>query len=470
MKLKLLFLVLLLALKSFAQAPTEGLVAYYPFNGMAKDSVSNAMATVSLATLTADRFGNTNAAYNFNGNAKITMPSTNLLLNTYTHSLWVKITTLPNSNDQYMILSIGSVGTGNDGDQHLNAIRNQYPLNGYAFGCNNIGGGAYVIEQNRNLVANTWAHLVVTRTPTEARFYVNGVLMNRDDADVGTNANYGGSPTAVIGARTNMTYPFRGVIDDVRIYNRALNPAEILSLYYESNCTSPLNVSLSKSSATIEYGDETYLKATVSGGIASHIAWEVNKGNGFLPIVNDNFYRNVNSDSLLIVSTKAMNNYSYRCVAFNGLCAKRSNPINITVDSAHVVVYDTINVIKYDTLTVYDTLLVTVSDTIFYSVADTLIINTAFVSAGNTIRNTLKVYPNPVKDIVFINTGDFALMANSRIEIVSVNGQSVFNGAINTSLISINTTDFYPGYGTYLINIYDPNNVLIDSKKLVLAP
>ncbi len=470
MKLKLLSLVLLCALKSFAQAPSGGLVAYYPFNGMAKDSVTNAMATVSLATLTADRFGNANAAYNFNGNAKITMPSTNLLLNTYTHSLWVKITTLPNSNDQYMILSIGSVGTGNDGDQHLNAIRNQYPLNGYAFGCNNIGGGAYVIEQNRNLVANTWAHLVVTRTPTEARFYVNGVLMNRDDAEVGSNANYGGSPTAVIGARTNMTYPFRGVIDDVRIYNRALSQAEILSLYYESKCTSPLSISLSKSPAVVEYGDETYLKATIVEGLASHIAWEVNKGTGFLPIVNDNFYSNVNTDSLRIVSTKAMNNYSYRCVAFNGLCAKTSAPISITVDSAHVITYDTVSVIKYDTLLVYDTLKVTITDTTYFAVADTLIINTAFVSAGNVIRNTLKVYPNPVKDVVFINTGDFALMANSRIEIVSINGQSIFNGAINSPLISINTTGFYPGYGTYLINIYDPNNVLIDSKKLILAP
>ena len=47
---------------------TEGLIAYYPFDGDANDYSGNENnATNYGATLTTDRFGNANAAYNFNG-------------------------------------------------------------------------------------------------------------------------------------------------------------------------------------------------------------------------------------------------------------------------------------------------------------------------------------------------------------------------------------------------------------------
>ena len=48
--------------------PLNGLVAWYPFNGDAIDASGNGNnGIVHGATLTTDRFGNTNAAYYFNG-------------------------------------------------------------------------------------------------------------------------------------------------------------------------------------------------------------------------------------------------------------------------------------------------------------------------------------------------------------------------------------------------------------------
>ena len=44
---------------------TNGLVAYYPFDGNANDAVGNIDGTVSDATLTTDRFGNDSSAYQF---------------------------------------------------------------------------------------------------------------------------------------------------------------------------------------------------------------------------------------------------------------------------------------------------------------------------------------------------------------------------------------------------------------------
>src|SRR5450631_3327069 len=73
MKLKTLTLwtALLAVLLTNANAQsflTNGLVAYYPFNGNANDaSGSGINGTVNGATLTQDRFGIANAAYSFNG-------------------------------------------------------------------------------------------------------------------------------------------------------------------------------------------------------------------------------------------------------------------------------------------------------------------------------------------------------------------------------------------------------------------
>ena len=48
--------------------PTNGLVGYWPFNGNAKDESGNGTnGTVNGPLLTTDRFGNSNAAYNFDG-------------------------------------------------------------------------------------------------------------------------------------------------------------------------------------------------------------------------------------------------------------------------------------------------------------------------------------------------------------------------------------------------------------------
>ena len=49
-----------------SQPPSQGLVAYYPFNGNANDESGNGNnGVVHGATLTTDRFGNANAAYDF---------------------------------------------------------------------------------------------------------------------------------------------------------------------------------------------------------------------------------------------------------------------------------------------------------------------------------------------------------------------------------------------------------------------
>jgi hypothetical protein len=73
-----------------------------------------------------------------------------------------------------------------------------------------------------------WTHLAVTYDGTTLRLYVNGVLRNSVSAPGGINAS---TAPLRIGGNTVFSVPgteyFAGLIDEVRIYNRALSAAEI---------------------------------------------------------------------------------------------------------------------------------------------------------------------------------------------------------------------------------------------------
>ena len=85
--------------------PTNGLVGWWPFSGNANEISGNGNnGTINGATLTIDRFGIQNNAYNFNGLSNYIEVSDNNsldLTNNYTFSVWVKIVdySLNNANE-----------------------------------------------------------------------------------------------------------------------------------------------------------------------------------------------------------------------------------------------------------------------------------------------------------------------------------------------------------------------------------
>ena len=73
--------------------PQDSLVGWWGFNGNANDESGNGNdGTVNGATLTSDRFGNTNSAYDFDGSSYISVadnPMLNWGFGNYTISVWV---------------------------------------------------------------------------------------------------------------------------------------------------------------------------------------------------------------------------------------------------------------------------------------------------------------------------------------------------------------------------------------------
>jgi hypothetical protein len=120
------------------------------------------------------------------------------------------------------------------GDKYFGVIIN---LNGN--GSIGLEGGWCGVETAAGaLTLNQWQHVVVAKDPGEivatTRIYVNGVLQSVSAGPYGTctptyNAFTSGS--IGIGWGDLATYPFPGLIDDVRLYNKPLTAAEVLALY-----------------------------------------------------------------------------------------------------------------------------------------------------------------------------------------------------------------------------------------------
>jgi hypothetical protein len=244
------------ALYEVTKSPTAvdlktGLLACYPFNGNANDAFGNDNnGTVSGATLTNDRFGIPNSAYNFDGNSFIKLGNPNdFKNNTFTYAAWVKVPVAPdfNSLSAYSIVSIGS-------GQVLSLINR--PAEGlfWGFTTYNDENISYDINPSSNLKTdiNTWHHVVISRSPTQAKLYVDGTQIMTATTPVPTTATYTSSNPLVIYQATIGTRPdetniqfFKGIIDDVHIYNRPLDAAEIRALY-DGNTSSTITITSDK--------------------------------------------------------------------------------------------------------------------------------------------------------------------------------------------------------------------------------
>jgi hypothetical protein len=91
------------------------------------------------------------------------------------------------------------------------------------------GDFGYAMNSNYTLSLNHWYQIVGTYDGSIVKLYVNGVLINSNPATLSIGNN---SRPVCIGSRLG-TYNFKGLVDDVRIYNRALTANETIDLYNE---------------------------------------------------------------------------------------------------------------------------------------------------------------------------------------------------------------------------------------------
>lgn len=205
---------------------TNGLVAYYPFNGNANDASGNGLnGTNNGATMTADRFGNANAAFSFNGSSSYisfaTVPTSQT--NNWTVSSWIKPAALSQIGT---VVSVGhDSGVGGSANGYQTCINSgNSAVSGNLFAA--IYGGISTYSSGFAFTStDAWTQIVLLRTNGIASFFVNGIQVGET---VSSNPRV---PTSfTIGSANGIRF-FKGCIDDVRIYNRALSPSEVAQLY-----------------------------------------------------------------------------------------------------------------------------------------------------------------------------------------------------------------------------------------------
>lgn len=241
-KFKTLTIFMLISASLTAQVNlSNGLIMYLPLNGNTKDSSGNLQHGTNYgASITSDRFGNSNSAFSFDGNNDyLSFPISNALTDYYSYSIWVNASEIPNSGNYTYPIAIGGTGGGSN-----IALTNNI-MQGWAAGSYNNGTpSTSLVAIGSQPNVGQWYHVVLIRDTNKIKLYVNGELNTNEVSYNGFNSNtngnkptWGSLPAGSVGARLNANF-FKGKIDDVRVYNRILNEEEIDSLYTQSNSTS----------------------------------------------------------------------------------------------------------------------------------------------------------------------------------------------------------------------------------------
>jgi hypothetical protein len=208
--------------------PRDGLVAFYPMSGDAKDQSGHQLdGTVHGAALSTDRFGNTSHAYGFNGGSDyITMGNPALLQikTAITLAAWVKapaysygqtvISKLDDAQSAGYRLVMGETGDGSKG---------------YTVYVTSDGTGLNFAKLSGAFVADAWQLLVFALDGNSMHFDMgDGWVFEAANQLSLTNGSLG---EFKIGSMSPNSGYFAGSIDDVAVYDKKLSADEIKQLY-----------------------------------------------------------------------------------------------------------------------------------------------------------------------------------------------------------------------------------------------
>jgi hypothetical protein len=270
---------LLISQTLFAQIPSYvpvyGLQCYYPFNGNGNDAgtLSNHL-TNNGAVPTTDRFGNADAAYNFNGSSQYLIRNTPSFTfnpsSTFTVSLW-------HNRNTSSVVGIPIMHATNAAGNFIWIF--QTGATNMQFGTNKQQA-SWIWAQSTS-TTNVWTHIVLVYNAGAMTLYKDNVAVA-----TGTFTHTGVTSTTLplyVGRGIGGNY-FNGKIDDIGIWNRCLSPCEINDLYTASN-----------SLTTVSAGPDLYAcnggSVTLNATGAASYFWSPNVTNGasFTPSINQTY-------------------------------------------------------------------------------------------------------------------------------------------------------------------------------------
>lgn len=212
-----------ISFKATTTIPTEGLVAYYPFDGNANDSTGNGYnGTITGATFVPDRLSRSNRALYFPGNGVsyvTTSNSQNIVLNdSFSVCFWIKFVNAGSIIDRDIIGTYTTdwfINSGNSGSINISL------------------GTSAGVSTNKKINDSAWHHIVCLRNKSTGimKIYVDGMFDNQggnwfNNLTGNAKINFGAMDIS-----SSVWQGFTGSLDEIRFYARELSTSEIQALY-----------------------------------------------------------------------------------------------------------------------------------------------------------------------------------------------------------------------------------------------
>ncbi|EDN68590.1 conserved hypothetical protein, secreted [Beggiatoa sp. PS] len=215
----------------------DGLVAHYLFDGNAKDvSGNNNHGTAAGGVSYAD--GKMGQAAQFDGKSGVVTATLPKVKKTYSVSMFVKLNSNNKVENQLFYL------TRKNAKDRLGYL-STYPVGKktWHFGSRRYGKGwedrGTTVVDSEEMQINKWYHLVFVLNNKDISLYANGKLLKTIKSVHNSDIEANGNLLFLVGGTTEKYQWMDGLIDDVRIYNRALSVDEIKTLSQGQVTTKP---------------------------------------------------------------------------------------------------------------------------------------------------------------------------------------------------------------------------------------
>jgi hypothetical protein len=308
-------------------ATTNGLVGYWNLDEgsgtTAADSSGNGNnGTITGATWTTGKVGS--GALSFDGSNYVKTTNTTFATDTYAVFAWVKPAISTSS-----VMSVWGIGGYNDyGNENALAIQsNTVKMCGY--NCNGV-----LTSSGMTIPTDAWSFIGYSRSGSTVTFFVNGATVSK--AILYPNVPSSGNPFQIGATANNRTVLgyWQGLIDEVRVYNRALSNQEILDVYNDTDSSPPGDTT----APTVPAG----LTATAVSSFQINLSWSASTDDvgvtGYKIFRNGSQVGTTGSTSFRDNNLTAFTNYSYTISAFDaaGNNSAQSSPATATTQGGTV--------------------------------------------------------------------------------------------------------------------------------------
>ena len=199
--------------------PTDGLIAFFPFNGNANDESGNGYdGIVSGSDLAEDRFNNESSAFYFDGIDDYIEFNPQQSSTEFSVSAWFYMRSHAGWDNTIIAQDYSP------SSRHITLLTKNDRIEWHRY--NHTDNLPNIFSQTV-IQDSIWYHVVITVHANIHKMYVDGVYEGTSTDDFQMISTM----PLRIGRYNSGHYPFHGLIDDLIIYNRALTETEIQSLY-----------------------------------------------------------------------------------------------------------------------------------------------------------------------------------------------------------------------------------------------